>query len=125
MRLERSADFGEILTDRSGMTLYLLTGESRGHLECTKGCLGIWPPLLASGRPSAGTGVRAGLLGTIARGRTRQITYGGHPLYLYIGDTSRGQVNGEGIKSFGGVWYAVASSGRAVTKPSRRPSGSS
>jgi hypothetical protein len=44
------------------------------------------------------------------------VTYGGHPLYLYSGDSHAGQVNGQGITSFGGAWWLLSSSGHAVKK---------
>jgi hypothetical protein len=63
----------------------------------------------------AGDGLQAGLLGTITRSDgSKQVTYGGHPLYMFSGDSGSGQVNGEGITSFGGTWYVLATSGQPV-----------
>jgi hypothetical protein len=35
-------------------------------------------------------------------------------VYEYAGDTGRAQGHGEGIKSFGGTWYALDASGKLV-----------
>jgi predicted lipoprotein with Yx(FWY)xxD motif len=43
-----------------------------------------WPALTTTGAPVAGPGVNGRLLGTLYRpGIGRQVTYGGHPLYLF------------------------------------------
>ena len=78
-------------------------------------CSKAWPPLRTSGKPHAGRGVKAALLGTIKRkDGAPQVTYNGHPVYLYTGDTAAGQANGEGINHFGGLWYAVTTAGTAA-----------
>lgn len=113
-----SGKYGTILTTASGMTLYLLTGDSPTTSICTGACPPAWPPLTSKGAPSAGRGVEAKLLGTITRSDgSRQVSYNGHPLYTFSGDTAPGQVNGEGINNFGGTWYVLGSAGRPVTGP--------
>ena len=60
-------------------------------------------------------GVQRSLLGTIRRpDGTRQVSYAGHPLYLFSGDTGRGQTNGEGLHDFGAGWYALTPSGKKI-----------
>jgi predicted lipoprotein with Yx(FWY)xxD motif len=51
-------------------------------------------------------------LGTIDRpdGGT-EVTYNGMPLYLYVGDKSPGQANGQGVGGFFAVTASGASSG--------------
>ncbi|MGH9065129.1 MAG: COG4315 family predicted lipoprotein [Acidimicrobiales bacterium] len=71
--------------------------------------------MLTTGSPHI-TGGSASLVGTITRkGGARQVTYGGHPLYHYAGDSAPGQANGEGVSSYGALWYAVSPEGKAVT----------
>ena len=54
-------------------------------------------------------------LGTIKRpDGTVQVTYKGHPLYLYIKDKDDGDAYGQGINSFGAGWYALAPSGKKL-----------
>lgn len=117
IRLEQATKYGAILADGDGKTLYLLTTSSSTSLGCTGSCTSIWPPVLTKGKPMAGKGVTKKMLGTVKRGSSRQVTYDGHPLYLYAGDASPGQVNGEGIESFGGTWYVLGASGSSVTAP--------
>ena len=82
---------------------------------CSGECAAAWPIDGSSGRPKAGPGVRASLLGTIKRSDgTTQVTYNSHPLYYYSGDGKPGEVNGEGVDAFGAEWYVVSPAGRKV-----------
>lgn len=105
---------GKVLAGKSGKTLYLFMADKNGKSACYGKCANFWPPLLA-GKPTAGTGVKAALLGTTKRKNgTKQVTYAGHPLYFFKLDKSAGQTNGEGQDFFGGKWWGVNSSGKAV-----------
>jgi predicted lipoprotein with Yx(FWY)xxD motif len=110
---------GRILVDSRGRTLYLFGKDRNGKSACAGKCASFWPPLIAAGKPRAGAGTRASLLGTTRRadGR-RQVTYNHHPLYRFVKDTKKGQTNGEGVNAFGGVWDAVSPAGAKVV---RRP----
>jgi predicted lipoprotein with Yx(FWY)xxD motif len=117
--------FGVYLTDANGRAVYLLESEDASS-PCVKTCLTIWPPLLASnGAPvPADTAVRADLLGTTTRGDgVSQVTYGGHALYYYLGDTQPGDVFGQHVEDAWGEWYLVSTAGREVevrTRPRGR-----
>ena len=106
---------GRFLVDQSGRTLYLFEKDKNGKSACYGQCAAGWPPLV--GTPSPGSGVTASKLATTKRrdGKT-QVTYNGHPLYRYAGDSSAGQTNGEGSKAFGASWYVVAPSGKKIDK---------
>ncbi|HTT59209.1 MAG TPA: hypothetical protein VMF33_04110, partial [Acidimicrobiales bacterium] len=96
----------------AGFPLYEFSGDINGHSTCgtlkTRGydldpagaekmtCTGPmsdmindvtsddWPALTSSVRPVAEPGVKQGLLGTVfRRGIGHQVTYAGHPLYLF------------------------------------------
>ena len=114
VKVVRSKKFGKILVDSSGKTLYVLEGPKQSTSACTSTCTGVWPPLMTRGKPRAGKGTAKHKLGTARRGALRQVTYDGHPLYLYAGDTGAGQVSGEGIASFGGTWYVLSGKGAPV-----------
>ena len=106
---------GKVLAGKSGKTLYLFMADKNGKSACYGKCAANWPPLL--GKPTAGPGVKAALLGTTKRKNgTKQVTYAGHPLYRFKLDKGAGQVKGQGQDFFGGKWYVVSSSGRAITK---------
>jgi len=98
-----------VLTNAKGFTLYWFAPDTPTRSACYGVCAGYWPPL--TGTPSAGPGV-TGKLGTIKRSDgTTQVTYNGHPLYTYYGDTSPGQAFGNNITLNGGLWHEVAASG--------------
>jgi predicted lipoprotein with Yx(FWY)xxD motif len=104
------------LTDSSGRSLYLFESDTSTTSTCSGGCAAAWPPLIAKGAPAAGTGATASDLGTIARSDgTKQVSYDGHPLYYFSGDSAAGQTNGEGVNGFGALWYLVAPSGQQIT----------
>jgi predicted lipoprotein with Yx(FWY)xxD motif len=59
--------------------------------------------------------VKQSLLGRIKRANgSQQVTYAGHPLYLYVGDSKPGQTNGEGSQEFGAGWDVLAPSGKKI-----------
>jgi predicted lipoprotein with Yx(FWY)xxD motif len=85
---------------------------------CAGACATAWPPLLATGKPTAGTGLTAAKLGTITRsGGHQQVTYNGHPLYLFIKDKKPGQTTGQGVMAFGAAWFALNGSGNQASAP--------
>jgi predicted lipoprotein with Yx(FWY)xxD motif len=114
---QRQTGLGKILVSASGRTLYEFTRDRTNRDTCAavSGCPEVWPPLQSSGRPLAGSGVRSSLLSTITlRGGIKQVTYAGHPLYLYSGDSGPGETSYVGERAFGGNWYAINSSGHTV-----------
>jgi predicted lipoprotein with Yx(FWY)xxD motif len=106
---------GMVLVDGSGRTLYLFEKDQPNQSTCAGTCAAAWPVDHSSGTPKAGSGVQASLLGTINRSdNTTQVTYNGHPLYYYSGDSQAGQQNGQGLNTFGAAWYVVAPTGGKV-----------
>lgn len=113
----RSTSVGRILVNGSGSTLYMFTKDSRRRNRCVsiRGCSAVWKALTTRGKPTAGRGVRAPLLSTVRlRGGARQVTYAGHPLYLYSAASEPGQTYYVGVMQFGGKWYALNARGHAV-----------
>ena len=107
----RSA-FGRVLVDRNGRTLYLFEKDRMAKSSCAGPCATYWPPLLTTGKAGAGTGVRAGLLGTTRRADgTLQVTYNRHPLYRFKLDAGTGQAKGQNLHSFGADWYVLSPAG--------------
>jgi predicted lipoprotein with Yx(FWY)xxD motif len=106
---------GRILVDGRGHTLYLFAKDKHGKSTCTGACAMFWPPLLASGKPVAGAGVKSSLIGTTRRPDGRlQVTYNHHPLYAFAKDVRKGETNGEELDAFGAQWYAVSAVGAKV-----------
>jgi predicted lipoprotein with Yx(FWY)xxD motif len=108
---------GRIVVDGKSRTLYLFEKDKHGKSACSGACATNWPPLLTKGKPVAGTGAKASLLGTTKRSDgTTQVTYNKHPLYTFLGDKGkRGATTGEGLDAFGAKWYVVAAKGTART----------
>ena len=105
-------EFGQILVDGEGMTLYMFTKDEANKSNCEGGCLAAWPPLLTSGSPVAGEGVDEGLLGVGDLGDGRQIvTYNGMPLYYWQNDAQPGDATGQDVNQ---VWYVVNPAGEIV-----------
>ena len=116
---------GRVLVNARGRTLYLFEKDTHGRSACYGACAAYWPPLVSAAKPQPGNGVRASLLGVTKRkDGKRQVTYAGHPLYTYVGDTKAGMTSGEGLTDFGGTWDAVAASGRSVESTPSDPNGS-
>ena len=98
-----------VLTNAQGFTLYWFVPDRPGRSVCYGTCAGYWPPV--TGTASAGLGV-AGTFGMIRRSDgTTQVTYNGHPLYTYVGDTAPGQAFGNNLNLNGGLWHEVTVSG--------------
>lgn len=126
-----SGSMGTYLTNGSGQALYLFAADHGGRSACSGACAAAWPPLKTTGPPKAAGGAKAGKLATTSRpDGSKQVTYGGHPLYTFTGDTTAGDTNGEGSSAFGAKWWLVTPNGTALTgsgasSPSGGPSSSS
>jgi len=109
------SSLGRVLVDAHGKTLYIWAHDKGARSTCNGDCAEYWPPLLTRGRPAAGTGARAALLGTSRRSDGQiQVTYAGHPLYYFVKDRKAGQTTGEGLTGFGGRWDPVSAAGAPV-----------
>jgi predicted lipoprotein with Yx(FWY)xxD motif len=98
-----------VLTNAGGFTLYWFAPDTPSRSTCYGTCAGYWPPV--TGTPAAGPGV-TGTLATIKRSEgTTQVTYNGHPLYTYAGDTAPGQAFGNNLNLNGGLWHEMTVSG--------------
>jgi predicted lipoprotein with Yx(FWY)xxD motif len=97
-----------VLTNARGFTLYSFAPDTPATSKCYGSCAAYWPPV--TGTAAAGHGL-PGRTGTITRtGGAHQLTYDGHPLYTYIGDTAPGQARGNNLNLNGGLWHEVPAS---------------
>jgi predicted lipoprotein with Yx(FWY)xxD motif len=104
-------ELGIIIYDLAGHTLYTFSKDKGGTPTCYGACAKTWPPALTERKPRAGGEAIAAKVGATKRkDGTVQLTYAGHPLYRYYRDGSP-ETNGQGLHSFGGVWYAIRPSG--------------
>lgn len=107
------SEFGEILTDAEGMTLYLFQpDEGGGESTCYDECAEAWPALTVDGEPTASEELDEGMLSTTERddGET-QVVYNGHPLYHFAQDEEAGDTNGQSLND---VWWVVSPEGEAI-----------
>ena len=134
-----SAAFGKMLIvgngQYAGYTLYIITSDVPPTygcttttvtvvgmpIACTGGPTSEWPALTTTGPPVAGPGVSQKLLGTVERaGIGEQVTYAGHPLYLF--EDSPFMITGEefdepGLPPWHGLWYLMTPTGRPLAWP--------
>ena len=112
----KQTSLGQTLVDANGRSLYLFLGDTRNVSTLSAAGQAVWPPFTASAKPAARGGAVASQIGTIkGAGGASQITYGGHPLYYFIGDHTPGQTRGQALNEFGARWYVLAPNGTAIT----------
>ena len=110
---------GEYLVDGTGHALYMFEKDTSGSSQCSGACADVWPPLITTGQTAASGDVKGDLLGTLTRqdGST-QVTYNGHPLYLFAKDEDSSDTYGQGVDGFGARWWVLTPSGEAITAAS-------
>jgi len=107
--------YGTILFAGKGRALYAFTKDPKHRSVCSGACAKAWPPFLVGAFPQVGKGANRTLLGTITRpDGKKHVTYGGRPLYYYVGEKRPGQVLCQGVSEFGGLWLVVRGSGKLV-----------
>jgi predicted lipoprotein with Yx(FWY)xxD motif len=108
-----SPHYGNVLYDKDHFVLYAFSNDHGSASTCYGACAsghGGWPPLLTKGAPRA-VGVNGHMLGTTRRSDgSLQVTYDGHPLYYWSGDTAK-TIMCQNVNLHGGVWYVVDPSG--------------
>ena len=105
-------EYGEVLVDSKGMTLYALEKDSKDTSTCTGGCATAWPPLVVTGKVVVAKGLDADDFATFMRtdnGMTQVSVYGA-PLYTFSGDKAPGDTNGKTIPN----WYVVGANGKPM-----------
>jgi predicted lipoprotein with Yx(FWY)xxD motif len=110
-----TSSLGTFLVDAKGRALYLWDADHGSKSTCNGECATDWPPLTTTGTPKASGKAKTSLLGTTKRSDgSREVTYAGHPLYYYAGDTGPGQTTGQGSDGFGAPWWVVTPAGKAI-----------
>jgi predicted lipoprotein with Yx(FWY)xxD motif len=107
---------GTVLTSGSGKAVYLWTKDTGDMSNCNGACASAWPPVTTTATATAAGSAKASDIGTITRSDgTKQVTYDGHPLYYFAGDSGAGMASGQGSDGFGAKWWLVAPTGSDVT----------
>lgn len=116
-------EYGDVLVDANGMTLYVFDADSPGTSNCTGSCLQYWPVAKASGTVGHSSDVTA-KLSTITRDDgTTQLTVNGWPAYTYAADSGPGKATGQGTNLSGGLWWVISPSGSKITTTDDEDSG--
>ena len=98
----------KVLANGKGFALYSFAPDTPTASKCYGTCAAYWPPVIGSS--AAGSGL-PGKTGTIKRtDGSLQLTYNGHPLYTYVGDSGPGQASGNHLNLNGGLWLVVPAS---------------
>lgn len=108
-----TTSIGQVVAGPDGKTLYMFEKDTAEKSVCNGDCATNWPPLtVPSGQQAvAGQGLTAEWLHSITRDDgTIQVSYGGHPLYYFIGDKAAGDVSGQDVEDF----YAVGADGQPL-----------
>ena len=109
------SEYGDVLVDQNGMTLYVFDADSPGTSNCTGSCLQYWPVAKASGTVSHSSDVTAKLSTLTRDDGTTQLTVDGWPAYTYAADSGPGKATGQGTNLSGGLWWVVSPSGSKNT----------
>jgi predicted lipoprotein with Yx(FWY)xxD motif len=108
------SEFGDILADGEGRTLYAFTpDEETGESTCYDDCAANWPPLTVSDEVTVGDGLDDSDFSTATRTDDAgdQVAIGGWPLYYFANDSAPGDTNGQGV---GDVWFVVDANGELI-----------
>src|SRR5262249_5055523 len=93
-----------VLTDGKGHTLYWFVGDSAKQTNCRDKCLQAWPMLAATGSNPTSDHPLPGAFAVITVSGGKQVTYNGHPLYVFSQDQRPGNANGQNV---GAVWFVA------------------
>ena len=115
--LRSSPHYGSVLYDQDHFVLYECSADHGSTSTCYGAYSsphGGWPPVLTQGAPRV-AGLNSSLLGTTRRrDGSLQVTYAGHPLYYWSGDTAH-SIFCQHVKLHGGDWYVVKPNGTPDT----------
>jgi predicted lipoprotein with Yx(FWY)xxD motif len=109
-----STSLGTVLVDGKGLTVYVFDKDTAnsGMSACAGQCIAQWPAVVADSSTPKVDGV-TGKVGTITGTDGKlQVTVNGLPLYTFAGDSSAGDVTGQGV---GGIWWAVGADGNKIS----------
>ncbi len=104
-----------VLVTPKGRAVYVFASDSKNKSACYGQCARFWPPILVKKGTTAPSKIRnvPGTFGVAPRkGGTKQLTYDGAPLYTFIEDKKKGDMNGQGLIAAGNYWWVVVAAGK-------------
>jgi predicted lipoprotein with Yx(FWY)xxD motif len=104
----RGSDYGNVVFGPGGRAVYMFAPDRRSKSTCYGTCAEFWHPLLTKGRPLAGPGVKANLLGTTTRkDGSVQVTYN-----MSGESNAAGEIGCQHLNVNGGIWLIVKPNGQ-------------
>jgi len=94
-------EFTATMLDKDGFNLYVFDNDANETSNCAGQCLVNWPAFLASPEDVA---IGDYTIFTRTDGN-KQWAYDGKPLYFFKNDTTRGDINGDGVIN---LWHLIA-----------------
>lgn len=105
-------DIGAHLVAADGRTIYVFGEDAPFRSNCDAACTEQWQPLTFSGIAPSSQGVNVILVGSLLRSDgSSQATYGGLPLYTFVGDEEEGSFAGAGVDE---AWYPLSPDGSPI-----------
>ena len=106
------SEFGDMIYGADKQAIYIFENDRKDESVCYDECAEAWPPVYTEGKPKAGDGVDAKLLGTTKRRDGKlQLTYDGQPLYFYANEDP-GEVRCHNVELNGGLWWVIGPDGK-------------
>ena len=103
---------GAFLTDQVGNSLYMNLKDISKNSTCYGECAILFTPALTNDRMRSPRGVDRSKVGSFLRkDGKKQLSYNGHPLYLYSKDSTPYQIKGHGLNN---NWFLVNLKGSAI-----------
>ena len=101
------APVGAVLIGSNGRTLYYLSTETSTSITCTAACTSRWTPYVVAkaSTPTGSAAVHGSSSTTTRPNGAVQVTFDGHPVYFYAGDSGPGQARGQGVQ---GTWFVLS-----------------
>jgi predicted lipoprotein with Yx(FWY)xxD motif len=104
VQLTNNAQFGNIITDSNGRSLYFFSNDAGDTSTCYGGCSTEWPTFYSKNL-TLSTGLKSSDFATITRNDgSKQTTFKGWPLYYFAKDAVAGDVKGDPI---GRIWFVA------------------
>jgi predicted lipoprotein with Yx(FWY)xxD motif len=116
IKVASNPQYGKILTDANGMTLYYFLKDTPHAMTsaCTGACIALWPAFHAETVQVSSPLLASNFADFTRADGTKQTTFMGWPLYYYAPDAAPGDTKGHG---FNNLWYVINPDGMVTLAP--------
>jgi len=120
VNIRETEEFGTILVNAEGFTLYAFLNDTEGESTCFDDCATKWPPALV-GEANLDV-LDPDLYSTVEHPDGTMLRIGDWPLYTFAGDEEPGDTNGQDV---GEVWHVVGPDGQPIQESGEGEEGES